>query len=115
MWILVAHGLNEPLLLGLGNAAELGLHLPTLQRVEHGRRLQEEHAFEAVEIGQALFEIVLVALAGDVAALDVLDECEGSGAVDVKSSANSDFFILRRVDEVPGRPEMLEDCRIHPL
>ena len=56
---------------------------PPCTRVEHGGRLQREDALEAVEIGQALLEVGVVLLAGDVAALDVLDEGERAGAVDL--------------------------------
>ena len=110
---LIAHRLNEALLLGLRNTAELGQHLPALQGVEHGCRLQHEHAFEAIEIGQALLEVILVALAGNMAALDMLNEREGAGAVDVGSRRIRIFFqVLRRVDVVPRRAEMLEHRRI---
>ena len=113
---LVAHRLHQAVALGRRDAAELGQHLSALQRVEHGGGLQREHALEAVEIGQALLEVVLVALAGDVAALDVLDEDERPGAVDLGlRRVRIGGEVLRRVDAVPGRGEVLEHRGVHRL
>ncbi len=113
---LVAHRLHQTVALGGRDAAELGEQLPTLDGVEHRGRLQREHAPEAVEMGQSGLEVVVVPLAGDMAAFDMLDEDEGAGAVDLGlRCVRVGGEVFGRVDAVPGRREVLEHRGIDRL
>src|SRR6185312_5964854 len=110
----LAHLRLELIALGRREAAELRLDRALLHRLDDLLALDEARLV-AVEIGLALHEILVEALAGPVVALDVLDEGEGAAAEDMR--LGEERVLLEpggAVDAVPRRGEIGQHRRLGP-